>query len=60
VTNVGSVLDAVSQTAEERIAPQAARIDGERAFPDDNLKALGAVGGLGLSSPSITEAPAAP
>lgn len=42
MTNVGSVLDGVRQTAEERIAPQAARIDGERAFPDDNLKALGA------------------
>ena len=51
MTNVGSVLDAVRQTAEERIAPQAARIDGERAFPDDNLKALGAVGGLGLVVP---------
>jgi isovaleryl-CoA dehydrogenase len=51
VTNVGSVLDAVRQAAEERIAPQAARVDGERAFPDDNLKALGAVGGLGLAVP---------
>ena len=51
MTNVGSVLDAVRQTAEEHIAPQAARVDGERAFPDDNLKALGAVGGLGLVVP---------
>ena len=51
MTNVGSVLDAVHQTAEERIAPQAARIDAERAFPDDNLRALGAVGGLGLVVP---------
>jgi len=51
VNNVGSVLDAVRLTAEERIAPQAARIDGERLFPDDNLKALAAVGGLGLVVP---------
>jgi isovaleryl-CoA dehydrogenase len=52
VTNVGSVLDAVRQTAEERIALQAARIDGERAFPDDNLRALGEAGGLGLVVPA--------
>ena len=51
MTNVGSVLEAVRQTAEERIAPQAARVDAERAFPDDNLKALGAVGGPGLVVP---------
>jgi isovaleryl-CoA dehydrogenase len=51
VTNVGSVLDAVRRTAEERIAPQAARIDRERLFPDDNLNALAEVGGLGLVVP---------
>lgn len=52
MTNVGSVLEAVRRTAEERIAPQAARIDGERAFPDDNLRALGEAGGLGLVVPA--------
>jgi isovaleryl-CoA dehydrogenase len=52
VSNVGSVLDAVRRTAEERIAPQAARIDGERLFPDDNLQALAEVGGLGLVVPN--------
>jgi alkylation response protein AidB-like acyl-CoA dehydrogenase len=51
VTTAGSVLDAVRRTAEERIAPQAARVDSERAFPDDNLKALAEVGGLGLVVP---------
>jgi len=48
VTEVASVLDAVRRTASEGIAAQAARIDGERAFPGDNLTALAEVGGLGL------------
>jgi alkylation response protein AidB-like acyl-CoA dehydrogenase len=51
VTTAGSVLDAVRRTAEERIARQAARIDSERAFPDDNLRALAEIGGLGLVVP---------
>jgi isovaleryl-CoA dehydrogenase len=52
VTNVGGVLDAVRRTAEEHIAPQAARIDSERAYPGDNLSALGEIGGLGLVVPT--------
>ena len=52
MTQVAGVLDAVRRTAEERIAAQAARIDGERAFPDDNLEALAAVGALGLVVPT--------
>jgi alkylation response protein AidB-like acyl-CoA dehydrogenase len=51
VTKVAGVLDAVRRTAKERIASQAARIDGERAFPDDNVKALAEAGGLGLVVP---------
>jgi alkylation response protein AidB-like acyl-CoA dehydrogenase len=52
LTNVGSVLDAVGQTAHGQIAAQAARVDRERTFPDDNLKALAKGGGLGLVIPA--------
>lgn len=50
--DVGTVLGAIRQTAEQRIAPQAARLDRERTFPADNLRALAEVGGLGLVIPS--------
>ena len=48
MTHVGDVLEAVRRTAEDPIASRAARVDRERTFPDDNLRALAEVGGLGL------------
>jgi isovaleryl-CoA dehydrogenase len=49
--DIGSVLGAISQAAEQRIAPEAARIDRERTFPSESLRALSDVGGLGLVIP---------
>ena len=40
--DVQTLLGAVRDTAEQRIAGEAARIDRERAFPSENLRALGA------------------
>jgi alkylation response protein AidB-like acyl-CoA dehydrogenase len=48
VTDIGTVLDAVRQVAGDQIAANAERVDRERAFPVENLRALGAVGALGL------------
>jgi isovaleryl-CoA dehydrogenase len=50
--DVRILLDAVRETAERRIAGEAARIDRERAFPEENLRALGELGALGLVVPS--------
>ena len=49
--DVQTLLRAVRDTAEQHIAWEAARIDGERAFPDENLRALGNIGALGLVIP---------
>ncbi|MGH3261135.1 MAG: acyl-CoA dehydrogenase family protein, partial [Trebonia sp.] len=46
-----TVLTAIREVAESTIAPAAAVIDRERRFPAENLAALGAVGGLGLTIP---------
>ena len=50
--DVQTLLGAVRNTAEKRIAGGAARIDRERAFPDENLRALGEIGALGLVVPT--------
>ena len=50
--DVQTLLGAVRNTAEKRIAGEAARIDRERAFPDENLRALGEIGALGLVVPT--------
>jgi isovaleryl-CoA dehydrogenase len=49
--DLGAVLGAIRETAERRIAPEAARVDRERAFPAENLVALGKIGALGLVVP---------
>jgi isovaleryl-CoA dehydrogenase len=51
MSNVGGVLGAIHEVAEQRIAPEAARVDREREFPAASLRALAAVGGLGLVVP---------
>ena len=50
--DVQTLLGAVRNTAEKRIAGEAARIDRERAFPVENLRALGELGALGLVVPA--------
>jgi len=50
--DVQILLDAVRETAERRIAGEAGRIDRERAFPQENVRALGELGALGLVIPS--------
>jgi isovaleryl-CoA dehydrogenase len=49
--DLGEVLGAVRKTAAGRIAAEAARVDSERAFPAENLQALGEIGALGLVVP---------
>jgi alkylation response protein AidB-like acyl-CoA dehydrogenase len=51
VGNVDSVLAEVRDLAGSRIAPSAAEIDRESRFPDEQLRALGEVGALGLLVP---------
>jgi alkylation response protein AidB-like acyl-CoA dehydrogenase len=52
VTNdIGALLAATRDVAAERIAPDAARVDRERAFPADGLRALAEAGALGLVVP---------
>src|ERR1700733_8618997 len=51
VGNVDSVLGEIRDLAGSRIAPGAARIDRESRFPDEQLRALGEVGALGLLVP---------
>jgi alkylation response protein AidB-like acyl-CoA dehydrogenase len=49
VSNVpGSILGAVRDLAEGGIAADAARVDRERAFPAENLRALGEIELAGL------------
>jgi alkylation response protein AidB-like acyl-CoA dehydrogenase len=50
--DLGAVLGAIREVAEQHIAPEAARVDRERAFPDENLRALGRSGALGLLVPT--------
>jgi isovaleryl-CoA dehydrogenase len=49
--DVAHVVAAIRDVARKRIAPDAARIDRDRAFPSENLRALAEVGGLGLVVP---------
>ena len=49
--DIGALLDRIREVAEQRIAPEAARIDRERAFPAESLRALGEIGALGLVVP---------
>ncbi|MGZ4357299.1 MAG: acyl-CoA dehydrogenase family protein [Gaiellaceae bacterium] len=49
--DVGVLLDRVSEVVAQRIAPEAARIDRERAFPVESVRALGEAGALGLVVP---------
>jgi isovaleryl-CoA dehydrogenase len=49
----GVILGAVHELAEGSIASGAARVDHERAFPAENLRALGEIGALGLLVPSV-------
>jgi isovaleryl-CoA dehydrogenase len=49
---VGGVLDATREVANGQIAAEAARVDRERTFPAENLRALGDVGALGLVIPA--------
>src|SRR2546426_4098714 len=50
--DIGALLDSICEVAAQRIAPEAARIDRERAFPAESLRALGEVGALGLVVPA--------
>jgi alkylation response protein AidB-like acyl-CoA dehydrogenase len=45
---IGTILEATREVASRAIARRAAAIDRDRAYPFDNLKALGAAGALGL------------
>jgi alkylation response protein AidB-like acyl-CoA dehydrogenase len=49
---IGGVLAATRDVANETVAANAARVDRERVYPADNLKALGAAGALGLVVPA--------
>jgi alkylation response protein AidB-like acyl-CoA dehydrogenase len=49
--DIGALLESIREVAAERIAPEAARIDRERAFPAESLQALGEIGALGLVVP---------
>ncbi len=49
--DVGVVLGAISEVAEETIAPAAAGVDRERKYPAENLRALAETGALGLVVP---------
>ncbi|HVW89534.1 MAG TPA: acyl-CoA dehydrogenase, partial [Gaiellaceae bacterium] len=49
---IDGVLAATRDVAAETIAANAARLDAERAYPAENLKALGAAGALGLVVPA--------
>jgi alkylation response protein AidB-like acyl-CoA dehydrogenase len=46
------VVRTVASVAEERIAPHAARVDADAAFPKESIAALGDTGLLGLTIPS--------
>jgi alkylation response protein AidB-like acyl-CoA dehydrogenase len=48
---IGGLLATTREVAEGRITAEAARVDRERIFPADNLRALGDVGALGLLVP---------
>jgi isovaleryl-CoA dehydrogenase len=50
--DIGPLLDRIREVAEHRIAPAAAKTDHERAFPAENLRALGEIGALGLTVPA--------
>jgi isovaleryl-CoA dehydrogenase len=52
VQDVAGVLAAVRELAEARIAPGAAELDRSRRFPDEDLRALGDAGALGLLVPA--------
>jgi alkylation response protein AidB-like acyl-CoA dehydrogenase len=45
------VLEAIREVAEHRIAPEAARVDRERAFPEENVQVLAEAGAFGLVVP---------
>ncbi len=49
--DLGAVLEAIPGVAERQIAPGAASVDRDRAFPRASLDALAAVGALGLVVP---------
>lgn len=49
--DIGALLDRIREVAGQRIAPSAAKTDHERAFPAENLRALGEIGALGLTVP---------
>ena len=49
---IDGVLAAMRAVANETVAANAARVDRERVYPADNLKALGAAGALGLVVPA--------
>ncbi|HEV2753063.1 MAG TPA: acyl-CoA dehydrogenase family protein [Solirubrobacteraceae bacterium] len=48
VHDTAVVLDAVREVAEARVAPAAAEVDRTSRFPEEELRALADVGGLGL------------
>ena len=50
--DVQILLETVRETAQQRIAGDAARIDRERAFPAENVHVLGELGALGLVVPT--------
>jgi len=49
---IRDVLESTREVASSVIAAQAATLDRERVYPADNMKALGAVGALGLVVPA--------
>ena len=51
MNDIGVLLDAAREVAASEIAPGAGRVDRERVFPADGLKALGEAGVLGVVVP---------
>ena len=52
MNDIGALLAATREVAAAKIAPEASRVDRERAFPADELRALGEAGALGLVVPA--------
>jgi alkylation response protein AidB-like acyl-CoA dehydrogenase len=48
VTSISALLDSVRAIANDVIAPEGAKVDRERRYPGEGLRALAEVGALGL------------
>ncbi len=50
-SSAAALVDSVREVAGARIAPEAARVDAERSFPERSLRALADAGAFGLMVP---------